>query len=321
MAEFDKGAPFEAEEVVFAYLAHFGEVSTGHNIAEFLADQLVVFGDIMSAFHAVGSYVNQPKCFFSEYFHVLAFYRFGISFLRQQQSRLFCISELIIPVYYNLVGAFTQVAQLKCFVSGGGNFCLANSKEAIAKSVYADVAVVHFIARAHGKFGSATTTGDHAYTKFNQAHVKFGMCDHLVGVHTKFAATAQCHLMGSSHDRNTRVAHPQHGILKLPDGHFELVVFLLSGHHKDHADIGTGAKIITGIRYDETFVTGFGHIDCLVEAFDDIAANGIHLGVELYVDNAIAEILNRYARVFPEDGIFGEVVEEDLSFKGWYRFV
>jgi hypothetical protein len=120
--------------------------------------------------------------------------------------------------------------------------------------VDADVAFLQFIAEAQRELLGAAAAGDHAHAEFHEAHVGLGVRHHLVRVQAELGAAAEAELVRCGHHGDAAVAHAHHGVLERADGHVQVLVFLLHGHHEDHAHVGAGAEERAVVVDHEAFV-------------------------------------------------------------------
>ena len=123
-----------------------------------------------------------------------------------------------------------------------------------------------------------------------------------------FTTTSQGELVRRSHHGDSAVAQPHRGVLEHADGVVQFVPLLLDSQHENHADIGAGREIASFVADDESapFGVALCDVDGLVEALEDFSTDGVHLGVEGDVQDAIAQILDGGAAVGPNRRLCAE---------------
>ena len=107
------------------------------------------------------------------------------------------------------------------------------------------------------------------------------------------------------------ISHPHHGILEHFDGHVQLIIFLFHGHHKNHPDIGTNREVGSLVTNNQSCKILFGQIYGFVQASQHIAPNGVHLGLELTVQDSITQIFDNNTTVFEDFLGFSDVVQNN----------
>ena len=122
--------------------------------------------------------------------------------------------------------------------------------------------------------------------------------------------------MGRHHDRHAAVARPHHGVLEHADGVIELLVFLLHSEHEDHAHVGAGGEVAALVGDDDAAPGRrrvFREVHRVVQPLQDLPADGVHLGVEADVEDAVAEVVDRHATVLPDHLVLAEPREFDAA--------
>ena len=306
-AKGDKRFAFEVEQVLLRDGCAGTEVASAHHVTKLFADQLVVLGDVVAALHAVRTYVHNTESFLAGDGDVFTLQRLGVAGLRQFNGRALGPGELVTAVHDDFVNAFSQVAQFECLVCRSGDFGLADGQEAVAQAVDAHVSVVHLVVQAQHEFFGAAAPRDEPDAKLHESDVGLGVGNDFIGVKAHLTPATQGKLVWSNDDRDARVTQAHDGVLEHPNGVVQLVVLLFHGHHKDHAHIGTGAELCSFVGYDHTppFVVGFGEVNGLVDALEHFCTDGVHLGVEGNIEDAVAQILNGRSRIGPDRGRIG----------------
>ncbi len=120
-----------------------------------------------------------------------------------------------------------------------------------------------------------------------------------------FRAAAEAHAEGRDHDGLERELDGLRHVLELTDGHVNFVPLLFLHPHQQHHDVGADGEV-SGIVGDDE---GVERVACaaglqrLGDERDDVAAERVHLGVELDAADAVAEIDERSACVLLDHSV------------------
>ena len=195
------------------------------------------------------------------------------------------------------------------------NLGRGNVHEHVLQRIQLHIARLVAVRQAQSHFLTASTARNHAHAHFHQADIAFGGGLHTVGMERHFAAAAQRQARRSHHHRNGRVPDAHHRVLELADHHFHLVVFLFYGVHEQHGKVGSRREIITFVGNHQAAIILLGHRNRLVDAFNHFGPDGVHLGAELQVQHAVADVKQRGSGVFPHHFVFAQRVEQNEFFR------
>ncbi len=106
----------------------------------------------------------------------------------------------------------------------------------------------------------------------------------------ELASAAEREVVRRHHHRNGGVANAHARVLKNARGKFELVVFLVNGEHEHHGEVGAGAEVGSVVRDNESAEIFFGNVNTLMHGFEHFAANAVHFGAELEVEDSVADV-------------------------------
>ena len=120
---------------------------------------------------------------------------------------------------------------------------------------------------------------------------------------------------GAAHHRHLGIFYRHGRFLEGPDGHIDIVIGPLGERHRNHHKVGADRKIGAMVADDQTDALFFGTFDGLMGHGQDIAADGVHLGVELETEDTVAQINDRTVGVLLDNlaGFF-EDLQLDLPF-------
>ncbi|MNE64492.1 hypothetical protein D3C80_1599090 [compost metagenome] len=130
-------------------------------------------------------------------------------------------------------------------------------------------------------------------------------------MHTHFATATQSHSVWSDYNRNSRVTNSHHRVLEQFDGHVQFIIFLLNRHHENHSDVGADREIRRLVSNYQTCILFFCQVDCFVDALQNIASDGIHLRLELQIQDAVAQICDYSTRIAPNFFTFSYIIQND----------
>src|SRR5262249_23598353 len=139
-------------------------------------------------------------------------------------------------------------------------------------------------------FFGTTAAWNQADARLNQANVSFRRRMDPRSVQTDFAAATQRHALWRCNHRFFRVFDGKIDVLELLDGQMKLVPFLLLRSNQHQHQVSAHGKIDRLIGNYHGVEVGFEAFQAFVNHADEIGADGVHLGVELAADDAVAEV-------------------------------
>ena len=178
--------------------------------------------------------------------------------------------------------ALQQIPEAAGLDGAGAHFGHGRSGEAFGQEgqqVFAGGRLGVF-GRAAGNVGQTTRARDQAHAHFHQAHVAFHVGHTAGAVHRQFAAAAQGQAAHGADHRHVGVAQAQHHLLHKAFGVF------YCGHAHRHKggqqglQIGAGAERLVARPDHQALVLAFGQVHSGDQAFADLGADGVHLGLD-----------------------------------------
>ena len=105
------------------------------------------------------------------------------------------------------------------------------------------------------------------------------------------ASTTQRESVRSYHYRDRRKAHSGGHLLEHTDGHVQFIEFLFNGQHEHHGDVGSCTEVGCVVTDHQSAVVLLCNSDALIDRFNDLSTDHVHLGMELQVEDAIADVV------------------------------
>ena len=139
-------------------------------------------------------------------------------------------------------------------------------------------------------------------TDFNQADVGLRGCLHAVRVQDDLAAPANCQTGGRDNDRHVRVAQRHRGLLEGTDHQIDLVPILFLCFEQDEHQVCAGGEVNAVVAHDQRREVLRRFADAFLQHLDRVAADRVHLRMELDRQHAVAEIDEARPGILPHDG-------------------
>ena len=135
--------------------------------------------------------------------------------------------------------------------------------------------------RARQHLLRAAAAGNQADADFDQADVALGRRLHAVAVQRDLAAAAERQPGGRDDDRHVGVAQRQRRALERADHQVDLVPVAFLRFEQQQHQVGAGGEVRRVVADDERREVRGGFLDAGVQHLDRVAADRVHLRVEL----------------------------------------
>ena len=145
--------------------------------------------------------------------------------------------------------------------------------------------------------------GNQSDANFDQAHVCFRARLHPVAVQRDLAAAAQRQPGGRDDDGHGRVLERHRGLLERAHHQVDFVPVALLRLEQQQHQVGAGREMLGVVANHQRREVCRGFLDRQLQHLDRVAADGVHLRVELDAEHAIAEIDQARARVPADDSV------------------
>ena len=167
--------------------------------------------------------------------------------------------------------------------------------------------------RANQHFLGAAAAGDQADADFDEAHVGFRRRLHAIAVQRNFRAAAERQAGRRGDDRNGAVAQRHGRLLERADHHVELVPVAFLRLEQDEHQVRAGGEIRRVVADDQRLAALGGFLHAGLQHLDGVAADGVHLRMELDRDDAVAKVDEARAGVLLDDAALFLRRAEDLQ--------
>ena len=150
-------------------------------------------------------------------------------------------------------------------------------------------------------------------------HIEFGLRLDAGSVEDQFAAAAEGALVRRDNHWFGGVFDRHGGLLEAVDGGVEVVPLLILGGEQDHDKICTDAKVLSLVADEQGGEVFLQLLEGGVDHGDCVFTEGVHLGVKLEAETAVAGVVERGARVGEDVCRFGgdrrgrRTIAEDLT--------
>ncbi len=258
----------------------------------------VVFRDELAAKHHVDGELRSGQELFAKH----ADLRRGGAFSRARRGRTpagshqrkrggLGVGYKAVAVHRDPVGA-AQKAQIARFFSAGSHFGHGDGLEGgLERAEQVEVfATRGAFAGTNQHFFGAAAAGDQADAGLHQTDIRLRRGVDLRAVQDDFAAAAQRHALRRNDDGARRILQRQVDVLELPHGHVDLVPLLLLRRHEQQHQVGADGKIRRLVGHHHCFKVRPQALDAGVQHGHQVAADGVHLGVKLAAQHAVAQV-------------------------------
>ena len=171
--------------------------------------------------------------------------------------------------------------------------CTSGSRSARRIRQSLDAARQHLLGAAAGR--------NQADADLDQADVAFGGRLHAVAVQRDLASAAERQPGRADDDRHVRVAQRLRRSLKRADHQIDLVPVAFLRLEQQQHEVGAGGEVRRVVADDQRREVRRRLLDAGVQHLDRVAADGVHLRMELDRQHAVAEIDEAGAGVLPHD--------------------
>ena len=209
----------------------------------------------------------------------------------QAQRGLLRVGDQAVEIHRHQVGA-AEIAQLARFFAAGGNLGHGDVFEHGLERVEQVEIFFAFgaLVGADHHFLGAAAARDQPHSGFDQAHVGFGGGVDARAVQRDLAAAAQRQALRRDHHGLRRMLDGERGVLELPHHEVQVVPFLLLRGHQDEHQVRAGGKIHGLVGDHHGVELGAQAREAFVDHGEQVAADGVHLGVEFAADHAVAQV-------------------------------
>ena len=209
------------------------------------------------------------------------------------------VGHQAVEIHGHQIGA-AKIAQFARLFPAGGNFGHGDIfKHRLERVEQVEIFLaLGALVGANHHFLGAAAAGNQPHAGFHQADVGFRRGVDARAVQRDFAAAAQRQSLRRDHHRLRRVLDGQRGVLKLPHHQVQVVPFLLLRGHQDQHQVRAGGKIHRLVGDHHGIEIGAQARQALVDHGDQVAADGVHLGVKFAADHAVAQIDQARAGIF-----------------------
>ena len=167
--------------------------------------------------------------------------------------------------------------------------------------------------RADQHFLGAAAAGNQADADFDQAHVGFRRRLHAIAVQRNLGAAAERQAGGRRDDRHRAVTQRHGRLLERADHHVDLVPVAFLRLEQHQHQVGAGGEVGRVVADDQRLAALGGFLDAGLQHLDGVAADRIHLRMELDGDDAVAEIDEARTGVLLDDAALFLRRAEDLQ--------
>ena len=143
----------------------------------------------------------------------------------------------------------------------------------------------------------AAAGGEQPDADLDEPHVRLGERVHRRRVQADLAAAAERQPVRRRDDRHLRVLHRHHRLLEGLHHERDLVVRPLGDRHRQQHQVRAGRERLALVRDDEPAALRLGAAERPVHHREHVVPDGVHLGVELEAEHAVAEVEHGRARV------------------------
>src|SRR5262245_55264218 len=301
-AQTDEGFALEVEQILLAHPRRARQVAAAHHRGDLQPDQRVVVRDVAAALHHVDSELELGQGGLAERENVLPRLRRDITFGGQSQDGPLRLFDHAFVIHHDAILSPHQSPVLRL---DGARGDLAHSRqfEVVFKNlelIGAGRRLDHF-GSAHGHLLRPASAGDQSDADFDQADVGFGGADGAVAVQNHFAAAAERQVVRRDDHRLRRIAQAHGRVLKLLNGHRQLVPLALLRRKQDHHNVRAGRKILALVADDQPGEILLDLFDRKLDHPDLVLPERVHLRMELYAGDAVAKIDQARAHILLDD--------------------
>ena len=296
-AQFEKRLAFQLQQIILGKHGAGGNIAPADDISDDAANLLFIRGDIASLFHV-------PEAGFDARRDIASWCRdivqrlLGAVVDGQSEHLLFGVSDQAIEIHADAVTAahVVQFVHFSCAHRHGGHADLFEIFE--DKGGWIDITVARQFDGPQAHFFGPTTCRDQTHADFDQSHVGFRIGIDGGGMEAEFTAAAEGHTERRGYHRHLGIFDSHGGFLEGANHHVDVLKgSFRQGDGKQH-QVGADGKVGTLVADDQSDTFCFRALDGFVGHGQNVAADGVHLGVKFKTEDPVTQIEQRAVGIF-----------------------